>query len=140
MRNMVLYELISLDGVAEERGKGAWFVDADERLMDSLAHITRSRTLCCSASAPTKSGPRTGRAARRVQLRENEGSFSWSLVGDRIVHMRVVDEDACAVGRWFVGQVGHRCWSEPAPVAGAVSCVGEFGLHREASVVTGVSW
>jgi dihydrofolate reductase len=39
MRKVVLYELISLDGVAEEPGEGAWFVDADERLMDNLAQI-----------------------------------------------------------------------------------------------------
>jgi dihydrofolate reductase len=39
MRNVVLYELVSLDGVAEEPGEGEWFVDADERLMDNLARV-----------------------------------------------------------------------------------------------------
>lgn len=39
MRNVVLYELLSLDGVAEEPGEGEWFVGADERLMDNLARV-----------------------------------------------------------------------------------------------------
>jgi dihydrofolate reductase len=39
MRSVVLYELISLDGVADEPGEGAWFIDADERLMTNLAQI-----------------------------------------------------------------------------------------------------
>ncbi|MFG1608575.1 dihydrofolate reductase family protein [Actinoplanes sp. NPDC049265] len=39
MRNVVLYELISLDGVAEEPGESDWFVDADERLMGNLAQV-----------------------------------------------------------------------------------------------------
>ncbi|GAA0946456.1 dihydrofolate reductase family protein [Virgisporangium aurantiacum] len=38
-RNVVLYELMSLDGVAEEPGEGNWFVDADERLMDNLTQV-----------------------------------------------------------------------------------------------------
>jgi dihydrofolate reductase len=41
MRNVVLYELLSLDGVAEEPGEGEWFVDADERLMGYLAEVTK---------------------------------------------------------------------------------------------------
>jgi len=39
MRNVVLYELISLDGVAEEPGESDWFVDADERLIGNLAQV-----------------------------------------------------------------------------------------------------
>src|ERR1041384_4991604 len=39
MRSVVLYELIPLDGVADEPGEGAWFIDADERLMTNLAEI-----------------------------------------------------------------------------------------------------
>lgn len=39
MRNVVLYELMSLDGVADEPGEGDWFGDADERLMDNLARV-----------------------------------------------------------------------------------------------------
>jgi dihydrofolate reductase len=41
MRNVVLYELVSLDGVAEEPGEGEWFGDADERLMDNLARVIK---------------------------------------------------------------------------------------------------
>lgn len=36
-RNVVLYELMSLDGFADDPGEGEWFGDADERLMDFLA-------------------------------------------------------------------------------------------------------
>lgn len=43
MRNVVLYEMISLDGVADEPGEGEWFVDADERLMDNLAKVIKSQ-------------------------------------------------------------------------------------------------
>jgi dihydrofolate reductase len=39
MRKVVLYELVSLDGVAEEPGEGEWFVDAGERLVDNLAEV-----------------------------------------------------------------------------------------------------
>jgi|SRR4051812_30777610 dihydrofolate reductase len=39
MRNVVLYELMSLDGVADEPGEGEWFIDADGRLMDNLAQV-----------------------------------------------------------------------------------------------------
>ncbi|MEU8609293.1 dihydrofolate reductase family protein [Actinoplanes sp. NPDC048791] len=39
MRNVVLYELVSLDGVAEEPGEGNWFIDSDQRLMDNLAEV-----------------------------------------------------------------------------------------------------
>src|SRR3954469_14177646 len=38
-RNVVLYELMSLDGFADDPGEGEWFGDADERLMDFLAEI-----------------------------------------------------------------------------------------------------
>jgi hypothetical protein len=41
MRNVVLYELISLDGVAEEPGEGEWFVDAGERLFDDSGDLQR---------------------------------------------------------------------------------------------------
>jgi dihydrofolate reductase len=37
MRKVVLYSLVSLDGVAEDPGQ--WFADADERLMDNLARV-----------------------------------------------------------------------------------------------------
>lgn len=36
-RNVVLYELMSLDGYADDPGEGEWFGDADARLMDFLA-------------------------------------------------------------------------------------------------------
>lgn len=36
-RQVVLYELMSLDGFADDPGEGEWFGDADERLMDFLA-------------------------------------------------------------------------------------------------------
>jgi dihydrofolate reductase len=39
MRNVVLYELISLDGVAEEPGEGEWFADAGDGLIDNLARV-----------------------------------------------------------------------------------------------------
>ncbi|WP_426512679.1 dihydrofolate reductase family protein [Dactylosporangium sp. McL0621] len=43
MRNVVLYELMSLDGVAEEPGESGWFTDADERLMDNLDRVIASQ-------------------------------------------------------------------------------------------------
>jgi dihydrofolate reductase len=39
MRNVVLYELLSIDGIADEPGEGAWFGDADERLMENLGEV-----------------------------------------------------------------------------------------------------
>jgi dihydrofolate reductase len=39
MRTVVLYELMSLDGVADEPGEGEWFIDADGRLMDNLTAV-----------------------------------------------------------------------------------------------------
>lgn len=39
MRKVVLYELISLDGVAEEPGEGDWFIGADERLVDNRGEV-----------------------------------------------------------------------------------------------------
>jgi dihydrofolate reductase len=45
-RNVVLYELMSLDGFADDPGEGEWFGDADERLMAFLADvITRQDTV-----------------------------------------------------------------------------------------------
>ena len=38
-RQVVLYQLLSLDGVAEDPGEGDWLVDADERLVDNLARV-----------------------------------------------------------------------------------------------------
>jgi dihydrofolate reductase len=38
-RKVVLYSLMSLDGVAEGPGEGTWLVDADERLMQNLAEV-----------------------------------------------------------------------------------------------------
>lgn len=38
-RNVVLYELMSLDGFADDPGEGEWFGDADERLMDFLSDV-----------------------------------------------------------------------------------------------------
>lgn len=38
-RNVVLYELMSLDGYADDPGEGEWFGDADGRLMDFLADV-----------------------------------------------------------------------------------------------------
>jgi len=35
-REVVLYELMSLDGFADDPGEGEWFGDADERLVDFL--------------------------------------------------------------------------------------------------------
>jgi dihydrofolate reductase len=39
MRNVVLYEVLSLDGVAEDPGESGWLVDADARLIDNLAQV-----------------------------------------------------------------------------------------------------
>jgi hypothetical protein len=33
-RKVVLYELMSLDGLADDPGAGEWFGDADQRLLD----------------------------------------------------------------------------------------------------------
>src|SRR3954452_13823175 len=38
-RNVVLYELMSLDGFADDPGEGEWFGDADERLMGFLSDV-----------------------------------------------------------------------------------------------------
>ena len=43
MRNVVLYEIISLDGVADEPGEGQWFGDADSRLMDNLSEVVATQ-------------------------------------------------------------------------------------------------
>ena len=39
MRNVVLYEPMSLDGVAEEPGEGEWFTDAGERFIDNRGQV-----------------------------------------------------------------------------------------------------
>src|SRR3954464_8479365 len=38
-RNVVLYELMSLDGFADDPGEGEWFGDADARLIDFLGDV-----------------------------------------------------------------------------------------------------
>src|SRR3954452_23663812 len=38
-RNVVLYELMSLDGFADDPGEGEWFGDADARLLDFLGDV-----------------------------------------------------------------------------------------------------
>src|SRR4051812_32826475 len=38
-RAVVLYELMSLDGFADDPGEGEWFGDADERLIDFLGDV-----------------------------------------------------------------------------------------------------
>lgn len=38
-RSVVLYELMSLDGFADDPGEGAWFGDADERLLEFLGEV-----------------------------------------------------------------------------------------------------
>ena len=38
-RNVVLYELMSLDGFADDPGEGEWFGEADERLMGFLSDV-----------------------------------------------------------------------------------------------------
>lgn len=38
-RSVVLYELMSLDGFADDPGEGEWFGDADERLMGFLDDV-----------------------------------------------------------------------------------------------------
>lgn len=38
-RNVVLYELMSLDGFADDPGEGDWFGDADERLLGFLGDV-----------------------------------------------------------------------------------------------------
>jgi dihydrofolate reductase len=43
MRRVVLYSLLSLDGVAEDPGEGQWLVDADERLVHNLAEVISSQ-------------------------------------------------------------------------------------------------
>jgi dihydrofolate reductase len=42
-RNVVLYELMSLDGFADDPGEGEWFRGADERLMAFLAEVIASQ-------------------------------------------------------------------------------------------------
>lgn len=42
-RNVVLYELMSLDGFADDPGEGDWFGDADERLLDFLGAVIASQ-------------------------------------------------------------------------------------------------
>ncbi len=42
-RNVVLYELMSLDGYADDPGEGEWFGDADARLMDFLGDVIGSQ-------------------------------------------------------------------------------------------------
>lgn len=42
-RNVVLYELMSLDGYADDPGEGDWFRDADEHLMDFLGDAIASQ-------------------------------------------------------------------------------------------------
>lgn len=39
MRTIVLYELMSLDGVADEPGEGPWFADAGDGLIGNLARV-----------------------------------------------------------------------------------------------------
>jgi dihydrofolate reductase len=39
MRKVVLYELLSIDCVAEDPGQGEWFGDADERLIANLGRV-----------------------------------------------------------------------------------------------------
>jgi dihydrofolate reductase len=39
MRNVVVYALLSLDGVAEDPGEGDWFGGADARLIDNLRTV-----------------------------------------------------------------------------------------------------
>ena len=41
-RKVVLYELMSLDGYADDPGEGEWFGDADESLLDFLADTIAS--------------------------------------------------------------------------------------------------
>jgi dihydrofolate reductase len=38
-RHVVLYELLSLDGFADDPGEGEWFRDADEHLLDFLGEV-----------------------------------------------------------------------------------------------------
>ncbi len=42
-RSVVLYELMSLDGYADDPGEGEWFGDADARLMDFLSDVIASQ-------------------------------------------------------------------------------------------------
>jgi len=42
-RNVVLYELMSLDGYADDPGEGEWFGDADEKLIDFLGDVIGSQ-------------------------------------------------------------------------------------------------
>lgn len=39
MRNVVLYELLSLDGVADDPGTSGWFGDAGDRLLANLGRV-----------------------------------------------------------------------------------------------------
>jgi dihydrofolate reductase len=42
-RHVVLYELMSLDGFADDPGEGEWFGDADEKLMRFLTEVISSQ-------------------------------------------------------------------------------------------------
>lgn len=53
MRDVVLYELISLDGVAEGPGEGQWFADADEGWRGCCYWCARRRAWPTRASGMT---------------------------------------------------------------------------------------
>ena len=42
-RSVVLYELMSIDGYADDPGEGEWFGDADERLTEFLGDVIASQ-------------------------------------------------------------------------------------------------
>lgn len=59
MRQLVLYSLISLDGVAEEPGN--WLFDAGDELFSNLGRIIEAQDDIILGAAPTTTGWTTGR-------------------------------------------------------------------------------
>ena len=58
VRRIVLYELTSLDGVAEEPGN--WMFEVDDAVVGNRRRSSPDRTRYCSAAGPTTTGPATG--------------------------------------------------------------------------------
>jgi hypothetical protein len=59
MRKVVVYELLSLDGVAEEPME--FITDFDTVMRENLAASSPPRTPCSLGGGPTTTGPGTGR-------------------------------------------------------------------------------
>ena len=67
MRKIVVYELLSLDGVAED--PDSFFADWDDAMDANLAAVIGYKTRSSSAAVATPSGRSSGRAARSSHSR-----------------------------------------------------------------------